>query len=546
MVRSDATSSAAEDTAFAALRRAIVRAKGFTLLLAVCNRNDRRERLMQRLSESLPSQLNAVTIDAECTDVLERVLATVGHDARTPIAVSGLDAGIDEYEFAHPRLASLNQRREDWRDLVPVPVIFWIPEYLLRPLARGAPDFLDWRVGTFFFLDDPVVPTNVFRHLEQLEVWRLNAEERQQRIGELRDLIQRYSTPANENASAIIRWRLELARQLVFIGEIGEAEQLVHDELLPACRVPDDEEQLADAWATLANILQQRGQTDEALRIRREECTPRYERLGDVGSKAATMGQIADILQQRGEIYEALRIYREECIPVFERLGNVRAKAATMGHIAGILQRRGETDEALRIYRLECIPVFERLGDVQSKAMTMGHIAGILQQRGEIDEALRIYRLECIPVFERLGDVMSKGVTMGKIADILQQRGQIDEAIRIRREEQLPVFERLGDVRAKALTMGQIADILMKRGEIHEAIRIYRETLEIFGRLRDEREQSVCRYNLALALLSRGYKKDIPMAHEYLRRALATAEKHQYAEAAQLRQIVTRLLGRSV
>jgi len=502
IVRSDATSSAAEETAFAALRRAIVRAKGFTLLLAVCNRDDRRERIMRRLSDGLPSQLNAVTITAECTDVLERVLAAVGHDARAPIAIARLDAGIDEDEFAHPRLASLNQRREDWRDLVPVPVIFWVPEYLLRPLARGAPDFLDWRVGTFFFLDDPVVSTDGFRHIGQLEIWRLNAGERHQRIGELRDLIERYSTPSNENASAIIRWRLELARQLVFIGEIGEAEQLVRNELLPACRASGDEEQLTDAWATFADILQQRGEIDEALRIRREEELPVYERLGDVRSKVVTMGQIADILKQRGEIDEALRIHREEQLPVIERLGDLREKAATMGMIADILNQRGEIDEALRIYRKECIPVYERLGDVRSKAVTMGQIANILKQRGETDEALRIYRKVCIPAFEGLGDV-----------------------------------------RSIAVTMARIADTLLQRGEIHEAIRIYREIVPILERPGDLHSQVISRFHLGIALFLKAYKKDIPEAREHIRWALATAEKHQYAEAVQLREFMSRTFG---
>ncbi len=39
---------------------------------------------------------------------------------------------------------------------------------------------------------------------------------------------------------------------------------------------------------------------------------------------------------------------------------------------------------------------------------------------------------------------------------------------------------------------------------------------------------------------------DIKEAREHLRWALATAEKHQYAEAAQIRETVTRLFGRSV
>ena len=261
---------------------------------------------------------------------------------------------------------------------------------------------------------------------------------------------------------------------------------------------------------------------------------------------ALCWGMIADILKQRGQIDEALRINRVECIPVFEHLGDVRSKAATMGKIADILQQRGLTDEALRIYREECIPVYERLGDVLEKAVTMVKIADILLQRGQIDEAFRIYCEECIPVYERLGDVREKAMTMTNIADILELRGETDEALRICREECIPAFERLGDARSKGAAMGKIAEILMKRGEIHEAIRIYRETLPTFEKLGDLHSQVVCRYHLGMALLKKGYKKDIPMAREHLRWALATAEKHQYAEAAQLREYVKRLFGRSV
>ena len=53
-----------------------------------------------------------------------------------------------------------------------------------------------------------------------------------------------------------------------------------------------------------------------------------------------TMGKIADILAQRGETEEALRIRREEQLPVYERLGDVRSRAVTMGQIADILQQR--------------------------------------------------------------------------------------------------------------------------------------------------------------------------------------------------------------
>jgi tetratricopeptide (TPR) repeat protein len=160
---------------------------------------------------------------------------------------------------------------------------------------------------------------------------------------------------------------------------------------------------------------------------------------GDIRSRAITMGKIADILRQRGETDEALRIREEDELPVYERLGDIRERAVTMGKIADILQQRGETDEALRIRHEEQLPVYERLGDIRERAVTMGQIADILHQRGETDEAVRIHREELLPVFKRLGDIRSRAATMGKIADILHQRGETDEALRIRQEDELPV-----------------------------------------------------------------------------------------------------------
>jgi tetratricopeptide (TPR) repeat protein len=83
------------------------------------------------------------------------------------------------------------------------------------------------------------------------------------------------------------------------------------------------------------------------------------------------MGQIADILQQRGDTEEALRIRREEELPVYERLGDVHSRAVTMGQIADILQQRGDTEEALRIFSEEVLPAAERIRDMDLIANTL-------------------------------------------------------------------------------------------------------------------------------------------------------------------------------
>ncbi len=122
-------------------------------LVAVCNSPARRDCLIERLSESLSGSLRIVTVPPDCSDVLELVCRSTAPGEDDPIVVIGLEKGIIAEDFKHPRIAALNHRRDQWRQSIPQPVLFWVPEYLRETLARGATDFLDWRAGTFLFVD---------------------------------------------------------------------------------------------------------------------------------------------------------------------------------------------------------------------------------------------------------------------------------------------------------------------------------------------------------------------------------------------------------
>ena len=122
--------------------------------------------------------------------------------------------------------------------------------------------------------------------------------------------------------------------------------------------------------ATHAETLQRAGRPEQVL-SRLQEALALFQQAGDVRSRAVTMGKIADILQQRGDTEEALRIRREEQLPVYERLGDVHSRAVTMGQIADILQQRGDTEEALRIFSEEVLPAAERIRDMDLIANTL-------------------------------------------------------------------------------------------------------------------------------------------------------------------------------
>jgi tetratricopeptide (TPR) repeat protein len=524
------------------LLRSLRRGSGFKLLFAICNEPSRQEALLRRLDLELPTPAARVAVEQSTGNVLPLVVDSLGRDPDpypAAVFVTGLASGIRSEDPLHRRLRTLNHQREAWEAAVPVPVVFWIPEYLMRPLALQAPDFVDWRSGMFFFLAPTETRVALPSYQSELgEIWRETAAERRVRMEQLREWLLTTDGAASPLTPNQARWLVELADHHRKLGEWDACLELVRHRILPHLSADADVLRAA-AWSQVGDILQARGELDEALRIRREEELPVYERLGDVRSKAMTMDQIADILDDRGELDEALRIRFEESLPVFERLGDVRSKAVTMGQIADILEARGELDEALRIRREEELPTYERLGDVRSRAVTMGKIADILEARGELDEALRIRREESLPVFERLGDVRSKAVTMGQIANILEARGEPDEALRIRREEELSVYERLGDVRSKAVTMSKIADILEVRGELDEALRIRRdESLPILERLGDARSIAAERAKLAQTLIRRGEPQDLVEVSQLLSSSLAFAERSRLAIAEPIRHIL--------
>ena len=455
------------------LLRSLRRGSGFKLLFAICNEPSRQEALLRRLDLELPTPAARVAVEQSTDNVLPLVVDSLRRDPDPEaVFVTGLATGIRSEDPLHRRLRTLNHQREAWEAAVAVPVVFWIPEYLMRPLALQAPDFVDWRSGMFFFL----APTETRVALSPPgwnpdEIWRETAAERRERMEQLREWLRMTNGAASPLTLDQARWLAELADHHRKLGEWDACLELVRGSILPHLGAGADIWR-AKAWALLADILQARGELDEALRIRREEELPVFERLGDVRSKAVTMGKIADIHQARGEFDEALRIRREEELPVYERLRDVRARSVAFGRIADILHIRGEFDEALRIRREEELPVYERIGDLRSRAMTMGKIAEIFLVRGELDEALRIRHEEELPVYDHLGDVRLIAVTKGGIADSLHCRGEFDEAIRIRRDESLPILERLGDVQSIAAERAKLALTLFRRGEPKDLVEV--------------------------------------------------------------------------
>lgn len=442
---------------FDRLNRAIASAdRGFRLLIAQYNRPYYRDQLVERLS-ALHVQSRILHVDLENLSDFAALQSRFGELAGKSdvLHVLGLEGWA--CDPAKEWLPSLNYQREYLAGQCPIPMVFWLPQRLIRLLALQAPDMWAWRAGVFDFSVHAKVETHQYFKPDKTFLTATERERRQQRILELEAYLGSRPDMAAALRASLLYEQGELYEAS---GETTKAFER-YDHALNLYRSLNDERNIADTLSQIAYVLYSQGEWDKALRMWRDEVLQKYERLGDVRSRAVTMGRIADICEARGDWEEAWRIRREEELPVYER-GDERSYAVTMGKIADMHQARGNLDEALQIRRQEELPVYERLGDVRERAVTMAKIADIYRTKGELDEALLTLKEEVLVTFDRFGDERSRAVTLGKIADVYDARGELDKALRIRREEELPVYERLGDLRSMIVARSRIAMAYLK------------------------------------------------------------------------------------
>ena len=396
--------SAQQQAELQALRTMLTFSRGtFSLSFAVCNSPALRDFLIDRLRRDWPG-LHVQTISPGCTDILAEAMSSVGEADVTGLFLAGLESCVSSSQTDYPILRALNASREAWARKFPCPVVFWVPEYVIRVLYRQARDLMAWRSHQFEFGPEPadlgradsisVIPDSLATNLSH--------EDKRFRIAELESRIAQAGPDIPETlVPHVATWMIELATLRGILGdpaaakeELGRVVDLLDRPSSQGAMEDDDRDSLrASTMGRIADILYARGELDEALRIRREEELPVYERLGAVRERAVTMSKIADILEASGQLDEALRIRQEEEVPVYEQLGEVHSRAVTMGKIAGILYARGELDEAFRILREEVLSVFERMGDVRSLVVGRMNLAMTLLKRGKPEDRAEARRL---------------------------------------------------------------------------------------------------------------------------------------------------------
>ncbi len=136
----------------------------FKLILARCNYQDLRDRLITRLKEIHPQPIHEIRLPRSQKDLYNYIMTQVQSE---PPAVL-LIVGMDELDHLQAALLDINLNREMFRNHCPYPIVWWISDSTHKRIIRTAPDFESWTTTLEFPMDTDELLTSLHDGSEAL------------------------------------------------------------------------------------------------------------------------------------------------------------------------------------------------------------------------------------------------------------------------------------------------------------------------------------------------------------------------------------------
>ncbi|WP_235112848.1 WD40 repeat domain-containing protein [Acaryochloris sp. 'Moss Beach'] len=118
----------------------------FTLILANCNYGQLQAGLIETLQQVCPVSIQQVRLQPDALTLYSSIQKHIGEQLPAALMVTGL-AGVDALEQV---LTSANQTREEFRKKLPIPLVLWLNDDLLKLMVRLVPDLKSWGTSLRF------------------------------------------------------------------------------------------------------------------------------------------------------------------------------------------------------------------------------------------------------------------------------------------------------------------------------------------------------------------------------------------------------------
>lgn len=366
--------------------------------------------------------------------------------------IIGLEEAVRSDQSEHPVLFNLNLSRPEWPRRLPRPIVLWVPEYVLALLGREAPDFLDWRSDTVYFLE-PATLGMMPLSLEQWmsELWdRMPESLRRERIAELRSRLSEGDSKERVDVAAYYDWVLELGDHLSALGSLEEAEDC-YIEALENRQFALDKTSLVSIYRRLGLVYDKQGRETDSSEYYRKAARAGDEMEEFVPAMDALRRFFEDATQV-DQAEEGLRL----SLDVFRQQNNFKGISTALSGLGALSVNRGRLEEAERML-LEALEIEGRWGSSLRMVDQLRTLGILYLRRGDLKRAEEVF-VRGLAIGKELGDRMGVARTNLHLSQLFKLQGNLDKAVDALRGAHI-IFSEIGASSMRELAEQQLREL---------------------------------------------------------------------------------------
>ncbi|MBU7585402.1 MAG: tetratricopeptide repeat protein, partial [Nostoc sp. TH1S01] len=288
-------------------------------------------------------------------DELVQQLAEIPKETNKKLVllIRNLEKSIGVFGDYPPILQDLNFVRDSYRQTVPHPLLFILPDYAISRLAKFAPDFWAWKSGLFRFKTTESTREEAIANTlnADTDIKRLPTPEEQERIDLLHRLLMEYNPtggiPSLANLRNCYNILIELGKAYLSQFKPIQAREYLEKAETITQKFTDDSLQI-EVIHQLGKSYQQQRQFDRANSY--------YQQASDIAKKQKNHRAVANSWLYLGNVtldmrqFHQARDYYQQALDIEIEYGNRYGCASTYHQLGIVAQELQEFKEARRNY----------------------------------------------------------------------------------------------------------------------------------------------------------------------------------------------------
>ncbi|GAB4383242.1 MAG: hypothetical protein Kow00121_44780 [Elainellaceae cyanobacterium] len=482
--------------------------------------NFSQEQDLRRLREGLIQRIERIQTDKKLVLLILGLEVAIGTD------------GVGAYP---PILQDLNFVRDAYRQSLPHPLLFVLPDYAITRVSKYAPDFWAWQSGVFRFKTSEQQVEQLKTEAFEQPLPQIASSDNQAQIDQLKQLLMELHptgkpiAPQNVRLCSEVYYKIgsayltqqqpDKARDYLQAGlkvinqrpdptlsqslhrKLGNAyEQMrqfdhaiaAYETALEMARSLDQSERISLALFDLGDVALEQRQFEQAKTFYQQSLAI-DEANHDRYSQARTYHQLGYVAQELRE-YEQARSHFQQALDIFIEFNDRYSQARTYHQLGNISYLLREYEQARRHYQ-QALDIFIECNDRYEQASTYHQLGSVAQKLREYEQARRHYQ-QALDIFIEFNDRYEQAGTYHQLGMVAQALREYEQA-RSHFQQALDIFIEFNDRYSQASTYFQLGKVFEALEDIPEARTCYLQDLQITIEFNDEHGLGISLRNLA-------------------------------------------------